>query len=415
MLVLAAIVLPVNLFHVSKVATISPIDEMMHIDYFIRASGPAWQRTSDVFSQEALDEIACRGHPTDTLPACGERPYPPDQFYWEGRNVASTHSPWYYLVTGVMSRPLAAALPGDSLVTWGRALGSAWLLVGLGLLFASGRRLGLQPWAIVPGLALIALSPAVQHAATTINPDATAILAGGLLTLVVVRTHQGSMPMWAPIPATFVCVSLDPGNILAVIAASLWLLASAPSSSLRRVSWCLVGMALGVVLAMAAQRGLLIALDARDFAGSPQDRVFTVDGLPGPLVWGEATLLAMMPPTRGYVFPALSTPAHTVAMAVALLVTIAGVVAAPFRDVLPERRRASAAGLATLLLAGPLLVALNYIQLSWYFPIPARYGLSVMPFVSVAIGAVFGDTWGGRVLLWAVSVVSALTTVAALW
>lgn len=415
-LVLVAFVVPTNLLHVARVATISPIDELMHIDYLIRASAPGFQRMSDQFSQEAMHEIACRRHPTDPLPACGDRPYVAEDFYWKGRNVASTHSPYYYVATGVPARMLRAVLPGESIVTWARVLGSVWLLGGMWLILQASTRLGFSPWSSVSALAVLALSPATQHAATTVNPDATAVLAGGFLFVAAVRALDGSAGIWLLAVASAVAYLLDPGNLVAVAGASLLVLVGGSRTrTVRQTASLVLGLAMGFVFATVAQMVMLNWLGVVDYAGSPQSSMFGVSSLTGPMIWGRNTLLAMLPPTQGYVFPALDTPAHGVGVAVALVVTTAAVVTAAVRPSLGGTAALIAPiGLLLLLIAPTLLVLLNYVQLKWYFPIPARYGLSLLPFVAVAVSDAIGSSRAGRVLAWLVAAALAAATLTAL-
>jgi len=407
-LVLIALVLPINLLHVERIRTISPLDELMHIDYLIRASKPGFLRMSDVFTQEAMDEIACRRHPTQALPPCGQRPYVPEQFSWKGHNLASSHSPYYYMITGVLARPLRALLPGDSLVTWGRVLGSVWLLAGFWVTLLAGRRLGVPEWTLAPFLALLALSPSTQHAATTINPDATCVLAGAIVLLAVVRAEERSCSvLWVP-AAALAALLLDPGNVLIVLTMLLFALFVARSR--RRLAAALIFLLLvAVVVSEAAGRILIHLLGTVDYTGNPQDTLFSVSGLAGPNYWSESALFAMVPPTKGYLFPQLSTPAHITAAAAATLTATVGMVAGALdRMASPRLRAVTSSGLVTLVIGGPLLVVVRFVLGGTYFPIPARYGLCLVPVVGLAGATVFRGR-AGRAIVWAV-VVALLAT-----
>jgi hypothetical protein len=411
--VLAAILVPLNLLHVARIATISPLDELMHIDYLVRGSGPGFLRMSDTFTQEAMDEIACRRHPTQSLPPCGERPYDPEQFSWKGRNLASSHSPWYYVVTGVAARVLRAVLPGDSLVTWGRALGSVWLLAGLAITLQVGRRLGFSPWPLVGFLSLLALSPATQHAATTINPDATCVFAGSIVLLAAVRAMEGSAAVWWALPAATVAVLLDPGNVLVVLAMMLFGVLLAGDR--RRTAAVVVALlAAGVVAAEASTRVLVHLLGTVDYTGNPQDALFAVAGLTGPMAWGESAIFALVPPTKGYMFPALSTPAHLVATSAASVLAMTAIVAGAVSSTAARMRRPLfISSFLVLLVGGPLLVGMRYVLGGTYFAIPARYGLCMVPLVGLSGAHVFAARFG-RIVVLAVLAAMVATTVYAL-
>ena len=397
-------------------ATISPLDELMHIDYLLRGAGPGFLRMSDRFSQEAMDEISCRRHPSQPLPACGARPYRPEDYSWEGRNLASSHSPYYYVATGVVARGLRAVLPGDSIVTWARALGSVWLVAGLALILASARRLAVSDWAVVPFLAVLALSPSTQHAATTVNPDATSVFAGGLVLLATLRALQRDGSAWVVLGASLVAMLLDPGNLLVILAAAAVATVAAGHTLRERVG-IVAPLAVGAVAAETANRLLVRALGAVDYTGNPQDVLFSIDGIKGPMLWGEGTLFAMLPPTKGYLFPEMATDAHVVAVAAATALAAAAIVAVglgfgprPRLDLLSV---AATAGLGTLVLGGPLLVLTRFVFSSSYFPIPARYGLSLVPIVAIAGGAAFA-TRPARAVVWTVAAALASTALASL-
>ncbi len=327
MLVLVAVVLPLNLLHVAKLTKISPLDELMHIDYLERGSAPGFLRMRDTFTPAAMNEIVCRGHPTQTLPVCGDKPYNPEEFSWKGHNLASSHSPWYYVATGLAVLLLRAILPGDSIVTWARALGSVWLLAGFALTLRVGRRVGVEPWSVVPFLIVLALSPSTEHAATIVNPDATSVFAGSLVLLAAVRAVQRvASPIWVFL-AALTCMLLDPGNLLAVLAVIGYLVLSGGPTVLERVR-LLPHLLGGVVVGEIVNRFLLSWLGVVDDTGNPQEGLFSVAGLTGPMVWGEAALLAMLPPTKGYLFPQLETPGHLMAVAAAAWLVGSGLVVA---------------------------------------------------------------------------------------
>lgn len=409
---LALVVVPLNLFHVQQIATISPLDELMHIDYLVRGSGPGFLRMSDTFTQEAMDEISCRRHPTQPLPPCGARPYDPEQYSWKGHNLASSHSPHYYVLTGVAARVLRAVLPGDSIVTWARVLGSAWLLAGLALILACARRLSVSPWATVPFLAVLALSPATQHAATTVNPDATSVFAGGVVLYTTLRALQRDGPGWFVLGSSVVAMLLDPGNLLAILAAlGTVLFVSGPHLRDRlRLVPPLVG---GVLVGEVANRALLAWLGVADYTGNPQDVLFSISGLTGPMVWGESSLLAMVPPTKGYLFPPLETNGHLVAVAFATLAAVAAVVAVAADSANRVATAMARSGLLALVLGGPFLVLTRFLLSSSYFPVPARYGLSILPIIGLSGGLAFRHL-PSRIVLWALAFALGATMVVAL-
>jgi hypothetical protein len=201
-----------------------------------------------------------------------------------------------------------------------------------------------------------------------------------------------------------VAVLLDPGNLLAVMAMVGFVAFEFRQRWLPRAA-LIAALGTGFLLAQVLTESLVRILGVVDYAGNPQDVLFSVKGLAGPMVWGETALFAMLPPTKGYLFPTLSGPAHIVAAVAGTTLATAGIVGAAAAANSAAVRRLAAVGLTTLVVGGPFLVVVRFVLGGTYFPIPARYGLCIVPVVAVACGEVFRRSWFGRVLPW-------LTTVA---
>src|SRR6266511_2787444 len=172
---------------------VSAVDEREHIDHLIRAAHGDVPRDGVTLSQETLHELCSRGSEYIEWPRCKPGRLDPADYAVGGVNVAAD-TPFYYLVTGPAARLLRAISPGwESLVTWGRVLGAAWLLAGFYLILRIGDRLDVPRWHLASALVLVAALPIVLTASTTVTPDASAIVvgAGGLLAaLTWERTDQ---------------------------------------------------------------------------------------------------------------------------------------------------------------------------------------------------------------------------------
>src|SRR5688572_16524706 len=195
MLVLAALVTVLNLVHVNKYTVISPFDEYAHIDSMIRGSdGQVLVQPDDQLTQETLQEVACRDSEEVEFPRCGAERYDPTDFTYKGYNQATSHSPYYYVITGLAARVLRAPPPTDSLVTWARVLGTAWLLLGFYFALRAADLLGLPHLPVALALLMFAAVPPVIHATNTVNPDATGVVSGAAALLAVLsweRRHVG--------------------------------------------------------------------------------------------------------------------------------------------------------------------------------------------------------------------------------
>lgn len=419
MFVIMAVVVPVTVLHVRSFTQISPIDELMHIDSLIKSSRPGLVRMSQTFDQEAMAEAACRRHPIDPLPACGATPYQPDQFSWEGRNLASTHSPYYYLVSGLTARALRALSQGASLVTSARLLGSAWLLGAFAVLVGLRRRFGFNGRGLVAASSLVALSPSVLHASTTVNPDATAMLAGALVAAAMLQWDSTGRGVLAVGLAAMVAVALDPSNMLGVLAGCAFIVLRAFVGPDPRAVWPRLGGAIRPLLAAVAGGAMSIVAQARlvgllgveDFSGSHQQELFGVARFPAGDFWSGRTFLALVPPSRGYIPPVLTDSIYRPLAAAAAVATVAALLFITVRSAPRTRAWALAtAALVTMVVGGPLIVVVNYVGNRWYFEVPARYGLSTLPlaiaaiasvpskFLHGALGTVGVGLWGAAVL-----------------
>src|SRR5262245_20124144 len=167
--------------HVREYRIVSPIDELQHIDYALKASQGELVRRGDHEGQEALREEACRGLDNPMpLPSCEARSYDPTDFQEEGYNTAYAHPPGYYWVSGIGGR-LLAALPGvGGPVTGVRLMGALWLGVGLIATWYALGELSIRASARIAVLVLVASAPTVLLFSATVNPDATSITVGAL-------------------------------------------------------------------------------------------------------------------------------------------------------------------------------------------------------------------------------------------
>ncbi len=405
--------------HVASYPAFSPIDEFQHYDYVVKVLHGERPETGERVGPEAMAEESCRGvdAPGVVLPPCGVPSDQRPELYQEaGFNTAAGHTPAYYLVTGVLARAVQALSP-LGLLPAARLVGGLWLAAGLLLTLAAGRAAGASTTALT-GAALWATgTPGLLHALSTVNPDSTALAAGGLLLLAALRWDRGTWPLWALCAAAATATTLKVTNILGVLAIAVLLLLLAGTAqeqpaermraSLRRVPPLLL---VGVAAALPQVAWTLV--NARtatvDASTIPMTQRFTVAHLGLPELIGNVP--AAVFPASGYVpaFLGVSVFVGLAASGFGWLV-LGGIVGGALGPGAPRAAddgktdgRGPAIARAALLLGllgGPLIVLLTYVSASVYFPIPSRYGLSLLPLMLVAVGCLARGVWVGRTLL----------------
>ena len=427
-LVCTAVAAVVVLLHIRSYTTLSPIDELQHIDYLDQASRFDLVRSGERVGELAMRAEACRkvDSPGFVTPACKAPDLSPEQFQELGINTASTHPPLYYALTGLAARGLVA-LPGfDDFVAAGRALGTIWLGFGLALTYVLSRWAGAQRLAAGGAVLLLGSSPAVIHSTAVVTNDAPALVAGaGVLLAGIAYAHRRLSLPWL-----LLCIALGTAikvtNIVAVGAVCLLLLltqnAHADRGGVVPGPAGRLGNRYGVA-ALVALTGLLPPLvwslvvahtAVPNAPEAPMDAQFSVDGI------GAADLmnnvLAVVSPIQGpYVPSVLQNNLVTFMIPLLNLLIISALVGAAWFAGSSDRvGRLAISTLLAMLAAGPFFVILVYVFASDYIPIPARYGLSLMPAATAVLAAVASKRRGASAALFALGLLSLSGVVGAL-
>ena len=405
MLVLTVLVLTITLMHIRVYTFFSPYDENHHVDYLLRAaSGQVVLEADEPMTQEALREYACHGSQVTVLPECGLDHYRAADSTPRGTNAAAAHSPYYYAITGLPARALAALpLTPNSLVTWARVLGSAWLLLGCYLTLRVAALFRIKYLPVVLALTFLTVSPVLLHASTTVNPDASAFACGALVLLAALAWERGRS-LWILGAAAFACAAFDPTNGLGLMLVLLYFgvraipRRSRPSTAPddvppRDIKSYLVAAAVVVgagVVAYLSWKGLYNHLvpDRRALELSPNHRLFEVDHLEAKWLFGQDALFNNFPPIFGLLADPLEKEPYGVMLSAGGFLIIGALLAVVLNPTLETGRfRALAiATLAGVLLATPALVLYNYVSADLYFEIPTRMLLSLVCGLAVVVG-----------------------------
>lgn len=382
--------------HVSDYTVLSPYDEMTHIDYTYRVLDGGVVSAGDTYTPEARHDFACRGvdFPVAVPPCDG--PAKMTDFPGAGFNTAYIHSPAYYAVTGVLSLPLRV-LPGDAVDAM-RLTGAAWLALALVLLWVVLRDLGVGwPVRMAAGLVLTAV-PSVLLTQSTVNNDATALAAGAALVLAALRWDRGRLHVAWLGGLAVVAMLLKSTNLAVLLAVVGFVLIRAvqrraPSTSAWRalldrkplISAAVVGG--GIVVGGLAWTLVYPRLATVDPTTLATNLAFVHDTFQP--YWLAEQIGAITSP----LFPQFYDSAVSGGLAVALAqmanygllaVAVVGAVrAAPGGQI---RALGAATGIA-MAAFGPLMAVINFVVAHAYFmPLPARYGLSLVPAL-IVVGA----------------------------
>jgi hypothetical protein len=426
-LVLGAVSILLVSLHVGHYTKLSPIDELQHVDYLFKS--PHVVAPADKVGNDALREEACRGvdAPGFVVPAACSRTatYDPEAFQEKGYNTAAGYTPLYYTITHAAAKVVQALTPVSDLVTAGRLVGALWLWLGLVLSYLAGRRLGVRHWPLLGVLVLAAATPSVLLPSATVTPDAASIATGGLMLLLTVWWEQQPRGRtWAPVLGAAVVATLKITNVVVVAGCGAYLLLrwwqqrrsreqpAGPTSARTRLrDYPVAGVLMvgAAVTASVAWTHYVATLPQQDPADLPDLATrFHVDAFPWNGVLESA--LALVNPLGNPTVVVGSLQLVMLVTELSSYLVMAGLVGAAF--LVPGRPRVAALGrawLAAAVLCCVGLIALGYLAQSQYFPIPPRYGASLVPGACVLTAALVRNRFG-TVAVWSIALVCTAIT-----
>jgi hypothetical protein len=396
MLILGVLVVILNGLYVQSYDEVSPFDEVLHIDQLVRYSRFEFVQTDDGISQEAMHEMACE---LDVGMPCTDGRLDAENFSYKGWNTASSAPPYYYFLSGVTARALSA-LAGNSIINWGRILGSLWLLVGVYFVVRAAEYFAASRISLLLGVIMVVATPPLLHATNTINSDTTAFVGGAAVLLAGLSWEQRRAPLWLLGVAAAFCASFDSTNALGVVVVLFYFLVRAVASRRQKLveavrPWQQYLVA-GVVAAVSAAVAVLtwkvvyqlVSHDV-DLSQTDQVRAFKIDHLDLKMLLGRETLFSAFPPPGfGYLPQILKTTAYSL-FAQAAVILIGGLlIAAAVRAVADRLSALGVATVAALILTPVLFVIYNFVSASQYFPILPRNALTGLPAVVIVVAAV---------------------------
>jgi hypothetical protein len=425
-LVVVTVALAGSALHTARYAVLSPFDESRHLDYMARIYEDGYVvKLGDKLADTAMRLEACRGVdvPDYVPPPCATRRFDPVAFRDEGYNNAVNNPPLYYLVTGGVASAADGIGLSDSILDPARLMGGVWLAAGLAMVVFAGDCLRVRRVPLVAAAVIFALAPEPLFMAATVNADSAAVFAGALTLVVGLAWERRRLPVaWLAVVGVLVA-ALKMTNLIGVGIVVLWFLTQAvrvrgrdpgTGRTTREYLWAvalLVGGAVGMTLLWIAIAGARATIDA---LALPSNAQFYEPGFPWQAFALRQNVFSLFPPLGGLRPPVLATRLNdTIAYASGWLAGAVVIVAALRFD---ARRRLVTLGAwtgAVLLVAGPGFILSTWVVNRVIFQPVARYGLSAIPMLILATGAIVRGRVG-TVLLAAFALLAAGTVLGTL-
>lgn len=399
---------------------LSIFDEYLYVDYLAKIHRGVLLKPGMTVDTMAMEALACRGwglseeHRRTAWPPC-RQPFLPDAFPHGGNNWMHVHSPLYFVLTDLVARGILQTGVTSDLVTAGRLVGGLWLTIGLLLTHALTRELGASESAGLGILAAMAASPFVLLHQQYLTPDALDIAAGAGVALAALRWERNASSTGWLVAAAVFAPLVKITNLLSVLAVATYLVAhrgigahrsgGASTTEARRAligSIALIGSALAAALAWLMIRDALTLRDVRFDQGAPL-------GTPSMRSFFAATTALVSLPTR---WDRLSATPGAYFQWLFVCAAIGPLVL--YRR-LDRGFLLSASAVFWLVLGGPVWLFVSYLESGADLsPVPARYGLSLLPIVLGTFASLQPTAASGviaRAVVWLVAAMLWWTTI----
>jgi hypothetical protein len=395
--------------HVPQNQAISPIDEYVYADYLLQIPERPVVARGDLTGPEAREDLIClgnRGVATPPGPTCDEAATAPSsEFVMEGKTSADIYTPFYFVTTWALAQPLVAA--GMGIVDAASYVGAFWLGLALVLLWRALTALRV-PDVVTVGLgALLVASPAAYWSSTYVSTDAPSLAVGAALLCLVLSICRGGRGATAFVLVSVVGVLFKVQNIAAValgaLALLLWAVGSgpargavAPGGRVRvfvrsLVSRPVVTGVVALVLSVVAQ-GAWLAVRSAIAVGESADQG-TATPLTLKALANESVKFLSgsgLDPTGG-----VNGTVISVAGVLVSWVSVAGVIGLVATSARGSVEKSlSWAGLVTSVVIGPVLVLGVSAVTHYYFELPTRYGMSMLPAFLACAAVLFSRSRG---------------------
>ena len=415
-----------------KYSEVDVQDELVYMDYLIKASHFELGQFGDRYAAETIDEVCWRNGqidhpsvPTDYSSQCNAE----DPVAAFGINTGGTPKPVYFVATGAVSRVIDSALSllglDISVVTIARTLGGAWFGFGGILTIFIVRRLGKRTDLVGPLCLGVAGLQSVMHEHTIINADASSFALGALLVLVTLRFIQGAskLPM---LLGTGVLVGLATNhNLVILCACTAFLFFSIFTREEKANTWAVsrnalkgfVGILVAAVftiigydkVALPLLRGILYGTPDTDTTQVSLDlaQIYATSGFQWFRTFSAENMTRFLVPNSDNFQPAqrIGGPYQTAAWLMSTLLA-GGVIAALLatHDNRVMRKVAAAHCFAALVMPVAFIAYWNWNGVN--DGVQGRFGLSGLSILVISSSFAFADRKMSRYIVWCVCVLS---------
>ncbi|MGK0740678.1 hypothetical protein ACSHWG_02170 [Leucobacter sp. Z1108] len=377
---------------------VSPVDEYVYIDYTAKIPEQGVVILGDETGDLAREYISCQGvagYGEFNPDACRTGDFSEDEEYpYAGKTAADIYTPLYFAVAWAFAAPLEALI-GVDFLDGARLSGILWLSSSVVLLYFALLRLRVQLVVSAAVPLMIVGSLAAWWSTTFLSTDATALFAGSLLFYVLVWYLQKGQGIWLVTLAGILSTLLKFQNFMAVaLVASVILVAagferaSSEALGLRHLTWkqSIRGASLVLIAPVVAQLAWMLIRSALASGSGAEQGVADPLSIPallgettkfiGGMVWGAST--------------AASVPVFAAVVGVVMTwLLVGGAVASSLSGGKGVTFESSLGyfWIAIATVAAPLLGVATYFMAGFYFSLPARYGISLLP-IGLAIAAI---------------------------
>jgi hypothetical protein len=381
--------------HVRSYTTLSPIDELQHVDYVIKAGDLEIPHRNDLVGFEAMSEAACRSvdAPSYIGPLCGLDAYEPGNFQENGVNTSAGQYPFYYSATGLLSRGVVESGLLGSQVTAARMVGALWAGAAWSVMWYVLAVLRIPRLRRALAIGLVIATPLTLFHAATVNADSILLLTGSLTVLATVQFERRRFPWWA-LGLTFVLMYfVEATNMLIISACSAYLLVRLwnrpETSKVLRLTPLLVFPVL-VLLRLEVASWLIDTLFPPSTPTLVASQVIDNVATRGVEIDRVVSQIDanFSPVARAYLPPFMRTTYTVPLINLVNWVLIAGMFTAAIGFV-EDRRHAWLArfGAVTMLAAGPFYTFSFAYLTNTNFPAPGRFGLPLIVLAVIGVAS----------------------------
>jgi hypothetical protein len=391
-ILIALVSLAMVVIHVPQHKSVSPIDEYVYIDYLYQVPSHFVVRQGDRTTEAAREYLVCHG-----VRAIGQYP---DKFCRDGARTpaevrrlpnaglttADIYTPLYFAITWAVAQPLVAF--GMDLVDAARYTGAIWLALAGMLLYAALRRFTTsKELALTASLFMVASLPA-YWSNTYVSTDATGLFAGARLLYLLARGLERRRDIAILVAAASFVTLLKVQNLLAVGVVVLFLIIrafveawsarevgsrTAFRSTLvdRRIRIAILVTVVPIVFQVA-----WLWLRSVMPASQPPDQgvssAFTKEALLNEVLKFLPHSMEGAAPTGSTVLVWLGSVCSLV-----LAAAVIGLVLSARSKSIPETVGLTA--LVLSLIGGPALAIASAVGAGYYFVLPSRYSITLVP------------------------------------